>query len=224
MSLMVNVLCGFGVIASASAATVTRTFNARYTSTTDLTTYTFSASSLGAEAANRKIVVGILGRSTNPSTRTISSVTVAGVAATAVVYVSNTIGNVAAFYVADVLTGTTGDIVVVWSAGMQNCTIASYAMFAAASSTPSATGTDIASAYSQPLDIPAQGVAFACGAVQANTTATWAGLTEDSDATSEAELTTFASGEFATLQTGLTVSMTQGSGSDGAMAMCSFGP
>lgn len=212
------------LISLKSAGTVTRTFQARTATTTDLTEYTYSGAAIGTAASDRKVVVGILGRSTNPSTRTISSVTVAGVSATQAVYVSNTIGNVSAFYVADVPTGTTGDVVVTWNDTMQNSTIGVYAMYGAASSTPHDTATDIASAYSQTLDIPAKGVGFACGAVQANTTATWAGLTEDADATTESELTTFSSAEFATLQTGLTISMTQGSGTDGVMSMCSFGP
>lgn len=205
-------------------ATISITYNALASSTTDLTEYTFSAVALGDEAANRKIVVTILGRSTNPSTRTISSVTVAGVAATEAVSVSNTIGNRAAIYVADVPTGTTGDIVVTFDLGMQNCSVGSYAMYGAGSSTPTDTATDIASAFSQTLDVPAGGAAFAVAGVQANTTTTWAGLTERYDTAVDAECNTGAGVAFAAAQSGLTVSATFGAGTDGAMVTAAFGP
>lgn len=209
---------------SASGGVVTKAFNAVVNDTADLSTYTFVGASLGTAAGDRKIVVTIHGRSTNPSTRTISSVTIAGVAATAAVSVSNTIGDRAAVYVADVPTGTTGDIVVVFNDTMQKCIVGSYAMYGAGSSTPTATATDIASTYSQSLTIPAGGVAFAIASVQASASTTWAGLTEDFDSNISSEVDSGASLQTATLQSGLTVSATFTAGSDGIMVMAAFGP
>ena len=219
--LMLTQLVGFG---AASAGVITIAYNALVSDTTDLTTYTFSSAALGTAASDRKVVVTIHGRSTNPSTRTISSVTIGGVTATEAVSVSNTIGNRCAIYVADVPTGTTGDIVVVFNDTMQKCAVGSYAMYGAGSSTPTATATDIASAFSQTLNIPANGAAFAVAGNQFNTTASWAGLTENYDTAIGSETETGASAAFAVEQVGLTISATFSGGTDGAMVMAAFGP
>lgn len=89
-------------------------------STSDLTTYTFAAQPIGDAAADRRVHVGVGG---SQSIRTISSVTIGGVTATQNIQHSGDQASTAAIYTANVPTGTTADVVVVWSGGQQRCGI-----------------------------------------------------------------------------------------------------
>ena len=77
----------------------------------NLTTYTFSTQSIGTEASDRRVIVGVVGGDSN---RTVSTLTVGGVSATfgARFQSNNATSEV---WVAHVPTGTTGDVVVTWS-------------------------------------------------------------------------------------------------------------
>ena len=90
-------------------------------STSALTTYTFSALSFGTEDANRRIIVAI-GAYGGTQLRTISSVTIGGVTATAITGIdvasSTSYTFKTAIYEAAVPTGTTGNVVVTFSAGI----------------------------------------------------------------------------------------------------------
>ena len=158
--------------------------------TTDLSTYTFSTQALGAEAADRKIIVGMGHRGTNTN---ITSITVAGVAATSVVEApaSGLQSDRACIYIADVPTGTTGDVVVTFSAGQTRCGIGVWRMTGAASSTPTDTGVSAADPATNTLTISANGGGVGYGfSVGATATATWGGLTsEDFDEVVEATIT-----------------------------------
>ncbi|DAB41119.1 MAG TPA: hypothetical protein CFH81_02135 [Sulfurovum sp. UBA12169] len=90
-----------------------------------LTTYTFSAVSIGEARSTRKIIVGIAARASS-SSRTISSVTVGGISGTLIGYELNTTGGYLSgvyFYLFEVPTGTTADIVIAWSGTMVRCAI-----------------------------------------------------------------------------------------------------
>lgn len=201
---MMNQLIGFGVSEDVLSATVVFTDNA--VSSANLTTFTFSSRSLGAAAANRKIVVGVGGA---VDTRTVSSLTIGGVSASLVVQAAAT--ETAEMWQANVPSGTTGDIVVKWSgAQVGGCGIGVWAVYgaaAAASNTYTDTNSDPATAS---IDISANGVAIAY-AFQRNGTAgfTCAGLTERFDEAVEAAFSIHAgaSDAFASAQTGLAVSL-----------------
>jgi len=96
------------------------------------------------------------------TTTTVSSVTVGGVSASAVVTSNNTTGGnqtMAALYVADVPTGTTGDVVITFSATVLRCGANVWRMVGAASGTASATGSSVADPGTANLTIPANGSA-----------------------------------------------------------------
>ncbi|CDX26666.1 hypothetical protein MPL3356_60488 [Mesorhizobium plurifarium] len=81
---------------------------------TNLTTYTFNAVNIGTANANRQLVICFAWGST--VSRTVSSVTVGGVAATLVQQVGSTTGGTAIFRF-PLSTGTTGNIVITMSGG-----------------------------------------------------------------------------------------------------------
>jgi len=157
-------------------------------STSDLSTYTFSGVSLGSTGSNRQIIVGI-SASVGTAGRTISSVTVAGVSATSLVFLNSGFGDsrISSIWIANVPTGTSGDIVVTFSASMGRCGITVYAGRNLTSNTPQATNT---SGTSSPLTLSLTGTTAGFIVAQAMTqnaseTFTWTGLTRNINVTVE---------------------------------------
>lgn len=210
-------LIGFG----AGGGIATRSFVAVTDNTANLTTYTFSAHSLGTAAGDRKIVVAAMGTGGSPGG--VSSLTVAGVSAASVIEATNGAQTVS-MWIADVPTGATGDIVVTFAAGKNRCGIAVYALYGAGSSTAFDTGSATADPYSDTLNVPANGVAIAAAADTNNTTATWTGLTEDSDTAIESTYHGCASAEFTASQSAMTVTCDVAATTAGAMVCASWGP
>lgn len=173
--------------------------------TTDVSTYTFAGQNLGTAAANRYIIVSILSRKAGAAT-TLTGVTIGGVAATIVRQqaFTDTNTNVAAIVVANVPTGATGDIVVTFADAMVRCMIGVYR---ATGINPTATFSDysITTPLQTSMVIPGNGFGIAAGMSTSNSSATWAGLTEDFDAVAEAIVTyTGAHKEYSTGQTVVT--------------------
>jgi hypothetical protein len=153
---------------------------------TTLTTYTFSGVSLGSTGSNRQIIVGI-SSSTGTAGRAISSVTVAGVSATSLVFLNRGGGDsrISAIWIANVPTDTSGDIVVTFSGSMGRCGITVYAGRNLTSNTPQATNT---SSTSSPLTLSLTGTTAGFIVAQAMTqnageTFTWTGLTRNINVT-----------------------------------------
>ena len=123
---------------------------------TDATTFTFSSQSFGAAAADRKIIIGMGHRG---SAATVTSITVGGVAATSVVESpsSGAEADRACIFIADVPTGTTGNVVVVLLATATRCGIGVWRMTGAGSSTPTDTGISSADPSTTTLTIAANG-------------------------------------------------------------------
>jgi len=195
---------------------------------TDATTYSagvWNTIGLGTAAANRKIVLGLISR--GAANQTVSSASIGGQTATSFAHAdSSTAGSAADIVVADVPTGTTGDISITWSGARTRCGTGVWAVYGAGSSTPSATATSAASPVSQSLAIPAKGVAIGCGLVQDNTaTGVWANLTERYDSAVETARqtgadTTSAAGATPTI----TLTWTPGTLNLQAAALASWGP
>jgi hypothetical protein len=153
--------------------------------TNDATTYTFAGQSLGA-AGDRLVVV--VGHTLDSAFNQVSSVTIAGVAAT--IHVNNTRSGTSdcCLFIASayVPSGTSGDIVVTWQSSTFRCTIGVWALYNLQSKSPRAT---VAPASADPVDlslaVPAGGFVVA-GATSLDATGfTWTGLTERYDATGE---------------------------------------
>ena len=200
----------------------------------DANTFTFSGKALGVAWSNRKIVVAVSGEETGAA-RTISSVTVGGVSATVVVSANaggNT--NLAALYVATVPTGTTGDIVVTWSGGVNTCAVDVYRLINS-KSTANATGTDTTVGASEEetasIYVPGGGVAIAAWTTDSSAgtrTTTWTNITEQTDREIDGgDSVGFSSGflRYVGSQASLAVTATaSGALSRGAFVVASFGP
>jgi hypothetical protein len=194
------------------------------TSTADTNAYTFSSQSLGDAASDRYIIVSAVARKAG-ATFTLSSITIGGVSATIVRQVTNTVtnSNAAAIVIANVPTGTTGDVVVTWSTTVLRCAIGMWRATGLTSATEHDASTSTAADPTYAIDVPAGGFAIAAGLTAAATTAVWTGLTEKFDSTLETFVTyTGASDEFATTQTNLTVTMDFGSANESAGVFASW--
>lgn len=170
-------------------------------STTDLTTYTFSAAALGTAAANRIILVAVHGANALAASANISTVTVDGNSAARVIQLlTDTNSNrAAAIYAVALAAGTAGDVVVTFGAGQSRAGIGVSAMYGAASAvasdTDSATSTagNPSTGGNVTLTVPAKGVALGVSTSGGGVTVgcTWTGLTERYD--QAMETTNFAS-------------------------------
>jgi hypothetical protein len=115
-------LVGFGAGVS-SAANPSLSYIGNNSQTSSATSHTFSAQSIGAAATGRRVVVAFSCYSA--SSGTLSSATIAGVSATIVVQGTGTT-TIAGLIIAQVDSGTTGDLVLNWSSSNQNVAIAVY--------------------------------------------------------------------------------------------------
>ncbi|HVM18494.1 MAG TPA: hypothetical protein VM307_00880 [Egibacteraceae bacterium] len=126
--------------------------------TADLTTYTFASQNLGAAASDRHIIVSVHSRAGGTSAMSIVSVTVGGVAATIVRQQRNagTDTSMAGLAIAAVPSGTTGDVVVVFSTAQARCAIALWRA-TGISPTPTDARDSTAVAPTATLDVQAGG-------------------------------------------------------------------
>lgn len=217
------------VVTSSSFTTSAASSNYSYLQsaqdTSDLTTYTFSSQNLGSADSGRYIAVAIQSRRAGTGLA-VSSVSVAGVSATIAIQQTNssTNSNVAAIAIAAVPTGTSGDIVVTLNSAAVRCAISVYRLVGITGVTPTHTDTSTASDPAMTVDVPAGGYAIGSAITASSTTTTWTGLTENNDATLEGFATvTSAAQEYASAQTGLSVTADFGSTSESVGVVASWG-
>ena len=167
---------------SSTAATVSFTANAN--STSNLTNYTFSSQALGTAATGRIIAVVVMGARSSAGARTVSSLTVGGVSAALVVRQTSDNGDAHEIWEAQVPSGTSGDVVVNFSAAMLSAGVGVYAVYNAKYQehfTTSSEGNDL----SGTLVIPENSIAIGGGNSVGGTLGTFVGLTENYDETVE---------------------------------------
>lgn len=186
----VNQLTGFG---GGGLAPPRAEFQATTFDGTGKTTYTFAGQAIGPPSDTRYVIAAVT--LTSSFSRTISSVTIGGVAATVVPngqVVANTYFYRIAFYIAAVPTGTTADIVVTASGA---CNAGGLAGVWAVYDISSATAVDSDGAtvfgtntFSPPsVNTSAEGLLFAAGSHLRNDGAaavSWTNATERSDLSS----------------------------------------
>lgn len=176
---------------------------------TNQTNYTFASQNFGTATATRHIVCTVTGRSTDGTSRSIVGVSIGGVSATENAMSENgTTGNVAGIYCAEVPTGTSGTVLVVFSDTMTCADIALYSANNLVSTTETDAGTSSTGTYD--IDVVAGGFVVAvCKSNNPPATATWAGVTEDFDEQDgNGDDKSGGSASFTTTQTNLTVSCT----------------
>lgn len=210
--LILNELVGFG--AAAGSIPTSMSFLQGSMSISDSTAYTFSSQSLGSADINRWIVVCASG--TRNAARTLSSLTIGGVSATKIVQAeSSTLYFHTSIWVAQVPTGTTGDIVITWDNTMGRCGYSAYRLITeTAPTTAYDTQTDLtltSSDLSVSISRPSGGVIIASTVNNSSsaTSVTWAGTSEDYDANwSEATTQGMSSSSIASGASPLTVTAT----------------
>jgi hypothetical protein len=121
------------------AASITVT--ARAESSTDTNEYTFSDQALGDAASDRYILVGVAAREADSNLRTFVSVTVDGQAADELIVVEEARGQIG-FFGVELPAGTSGDVVVTFSAANTRCAIAVFRIVGADTTTPTDTASD----------------------------------------------------------------------------------
>lgn len=176
----------------------------------NLTTYTFSGESLGSAAANRYILVSVSTRGVSAHTH--DTVTVGGVTATQVATVLTGVSRESQF-IANVPTGSTGDIVVTNSTGVSRCGVAWWNLDnplngVVASATTTASLTD---PLALTINVPANGGVIASVSHTNGTLSTTTNVTKDYDESIESTVYHVGGSKiYTSAQTGLgvTVDMT----------------
>jgi hypothetical protein len=148
----------------------------------DLTTYTFSSLDFGAATAGRYIIVGIAARAVGAG-RTLDSVTIGGVSATLIANSPVSDTNISSLAIANVPTGTTGDVVVTFNAAMGRCGIVWWRAPSLVSATPTDTGTSAADPATDTLTVAAGGFLVVVAFNNGTSTCTWSNVTERLPAT-----------------------------------------
>ncbi len=212
--------------AAESAAPKVLTFRDHAIDATDAATYTYSNKNIGTAAADRIVLVGILGGST--TARTISSVTIGGIAAT-VRHTQNEGVHTAALYEATVPTGTTATIVVNWSGAHNRCAIVWWTATGLTSGVPVDTdGGWIRAAGATVINLTTVAGGFVIGfAVHPNPLSgsiTWSTLTEEfADQVFEFAAARYSGASVATSGSSLTISPSVGNtNSDSPFVVASF--
>jgi hypothetical protein len=201
------------------------TFLQTASSASDLQTYTFASQNLGAAAAGRYIIVAVMGR-VGSIDSSITSVTVGGVTASIAVQVTRNDSpnsHCVGLAIASVPTGTTGDIVVVFSTTMLRAFIGAYSTDAA----PVLTDTKTSSVTDPSATIAVAAGGFVVGVsttANAASTAAWTGITENYDADVEASSATGASDNFASANSALAVAVDWSTSNFDLLALASWGP
>ncbi len=202
-----------------------RTFE--YVTTTAVTissvsSYTFSAVSIGAAVATRKIVVAV-GASASVS-RSISSVTLGGNAMTLIV--AATSANPLGIYTIDVAAGTTADVVVTFSGSMSRCRVSVYrftgtwsTLDSASDATPSSGVFSVTSNTASGGALVAVAASFAGAAPTLDSAVGW---TVDDETTSGTNRLAVGSSYATDTATGATQSATFSASSTGALAVATF--
>lgn len=173
-----------GSTAAAGGASMEKVFQSSASSATDLTTYTFS----GIDFAAGEVLVVITGTFSAGTSRTVSSVTVGGSAATVETTKTNNSGGGITVARISLAAGTSGAVVVTWSGSVTSCAIAVYRVTgrtnagAASVGSYSAAITIATSATLSSIAIPEGGFLLAAIVMQSNPTVTQTGLTLASDA------------------------------------------
>lgn len=193
---------------------------------TDAASYTFSSKSIGTAAADRYVLVSVFARGGDTFT---FSMTIGGSSATEELTVLNSGSafNRGSLFKLLVTSGTTADVVVTTSASVFRCGIDVYTL-TGSDGALSDSFTSTADDGTGTIDCPANGSIVAGGGCGSNVTCAWTGLTEDDDQqiAGETSRISSASDDFASAQSGLTVTADWDAPATGrsTLVCASYGP
>lgn len=210
---------------AAGAADAECTFVAATGNTTNQSSYTFSGHAIGTASSDRHVIVITILQQSGGGAPITPTVTVAGQSCTSVATAVPATAERVNIFITDspVTTGTTADIVVNEGSTQHGCYIGVYAATGLNSTTPTDTIEDNSDPLSGTIDCDAGGFIVGVGQTASNGASfTWAGITEDFDGDFDVFEPTGAHGNFASAQTGLTVSLTPTAFTRALMAVASF--
>lgn len=211
-------LLGYGGLITASRAYVTRVSDA-----TDLTTYTFTAASIGTATTSDYLVLCV-GFRANAVARSISSVTLDTVGCTAAVTTGGAAATGCGIFITPHTGNTTGDIVVTFSGAVQRMSVDVYTARNINPTTTDTAAVTSGNPLALSVDSLERGLVFGIGNTTANAaTPTWVGITQDANGSVEAA-STFSSASEATSSstTPLTVTCSWSTSTTPAGASCVF--
>lgn len=165
--------------------------------TANQTTYTYTAASIGTASADRYVVVGAIGWSGSTADRTVSSLTIGGVSATALQNPLTAITN--AIFGLTVAAGTTADIVVTYSGSVTFSRIYIYTVTGLNSTTPidsdsvGVSGTTV-NTLTLTTAPNAAIISVGTGGIATTSITGWTNLTQNHSALIESNPTSAASG------------------------------
>lgn len=201
------------------------------TNTTPATTFNFASTGIGAAAADRRVIVGVIANTNSTSYSTwheVQSLSVGGIAATKLfaVNANRPSGGYFArleFWYADVPTGTTATVSVTANNPLQRCTIATW------TTESRATLHDTLSSSANPmtgsLNFMAGGIGIGMTFIDSNNTMTWTNLTERFDTAGEGDIRHSGADTTSSSTQTLTITATPSvSGTERVMAAISLKP
>lgn len=154
----------FAPIGWSTDAPIQKDFRGLFFSLTSTSAYTFSNIPLGDAYEKRFVLVGITGRVGSSTTRTITSVTIGGVAATQIQLDNNTSGGnqtILAFYGALVPAGVSANVVVTFNASMALASVAAWTLKNLKLESKRSGMADLSAPYSASLDVKKGGIVAA---------------------------------------------------------------
>lgn len=160
------------------------TFRSNANDGSNLTTYTLADQAIGPAFSDRYVIVAI----TAGGTTAIASVTIGGIAASAIGVAGDGTHLLSALWIALVPTGTTATVVVNVGSGWSRIGIACYSVTGLQSITPYDTGSDLSMSsgvMDDVIDVPDGGFVIGIAYNGQACTFTWTGLTEDADFAAE---------------------------------------
>jgi hypothetical protein len=189
------------------------------------TTFTFTDHAIGAADSTRLVVVVF--NYYDLATRTVSSATIGGSAATIVADVGTSGGlrSGSAIISRAVASGTTATIAITFTAEVDRCNISVYRLVNLDSNTAHATATDEQdlNQVDADLNVQADGIIVAVsGARDAQTTSTWVGVTKDTSTDTDEHAAASASGLGAETPRTVNCTWPAGTGRDNAIAAASY--
>lgn len=189
----VNQLTGFGGGEQAPALP-SKSFQATTFDGTSQTTYTFAGQNIGSASSTRYVIVAAA--LTASASRTISSVTVGGISATAIVTddVTNFFFYRLSLYIVAVPTGSTASVVVTASGACDAAAISVWAAYDLNSAT--AVDSDVSPDSVSPFDVPSMSTSADGILVAATTYFSDAGSVAWTNATERSDLSSSFSGAF----------------------------
>lgn len=177
--------------------------------TSNTTTYTFSSQNIGTAASDRSIVVLAVCRGVN--TTTSCSMTIAGQSATVDLFAGSGSNDYIAVGRASVPTGTTGNIVVTWSAGQLRCAYAAWRVTGGSLALDdSATATGFGTTATDLVVTSSDNGLIVAGHTTPNSAATtvWSGATEVVDEQIGGEASAWSAADVASTSPSDTVTVT----------------